>query len=217
MISSPKGQNSTHGKVDSGLGGAIFEDNNVDDSNSVLHLVIYGDTKAYIAAPEILRDSLKSKDTASYFNDVSFQIQSCACYHPYLQPQLVCLVEAIINSPPCHFPGRLPSQFYTALTTPMADRTEWNYDLVSDASRRTPCRIRDYIHLNVFIARLLPVIDKPRDPKQRFSGLNNALFVLSTSLEGHPESLNSPDVEITAAAQYMIHSGTFIFSKCNMK
>lgn len=45
-------------------------------------------------------------------------------------------------------------------------------------------------------------------------GLDDALFILSTALEDHPESHHSPDIDIPAAAQYVTHAGSVLFEAC---
>ena len=96
----------------------------------------------------------------------------------------------------------------------IGDAAQSNYGVLSEERHRTPDLISDHIHLNRFLARLLLALDKPEGPGDHITGLDDALFILSTSLEEHADSHDLPNVNIHAAAQYMIHAGELFFEAC---
>lgn len=96
----------------------------------------------------------------------------------------------------------------------IGDTTQSNYGNIFDERHRTPDLISDHIHLNRFIARLLSALGDVENPGERITGPDDALFILSTGLEDNSESHNLPDVDILAAAQYMIHAGELFFEAC---
>ncbi len=97
----------------------------------------------------------------------------------------------------------------------MGDWASSNYGHLFDNSNESPGLIRDHIHLHRFIARLMSFLGENEHPEHRLTGLNDALFILSTSLEDHPDSHDLPDVDVPAAAQYMIHAGELFFKESN--
>ena len=100
------------------------------------------------------------------------------------------------------------------MATTIGDAAQSNYGVLSEERHRTPDLISDHIHLNRFLARLLLALDNPEGPGDHITGLDDALFILSTSLEEHADSHDLPNVDIHAAAQYMIHAGELFFEAC---
>jgi len=137
-----------------------------------------------------------------------------ACEYPFLQPQLVSLVACIMQSPPLSFSAERRSEFVLEMVVTIGDTTQSNYGNIFDERHRTPDLISDHIHLNRFIARLLSALGDVENPGERITGLDDALFILSTGLEDNSESHNLPDVDIPASAQYMIHAGELFFEAC---
>lgn len=95
----------------------------------------------------------------------------------------------------------------------IGDTTQSNYGNIFDERHRTSNVISDHIHLNRFIARLLALTDI-ENPGEGITGLDDALFILSTGLEGNSNSHDLPDVDIPAVAQYMVHAGELFFEAC---
>ena len=91
----------------------------------------------------------------------------------------------------------------------VADTTRANYGVLFEESRRDQDLISDHVHLNRFLARLLFL-----NPEERISDIDDALFILATAFEGHPDSHNAPEIDIPAAAQYMIHAGELFHKEC---
>ena len=106
------------------------------------------------------------------------------------------------------------SRFNAGFATSIGDITQSNYGLLFEASKRNQSLIRDHIQIHGFLSRLLSALGGLEDPKGRLTAFSDALFILSTSLEEHPDSHNLPDVDVPAAAQYMIHAGTILFEEC---
>lgn len=96
----------------------------------------------------------------------------------------------------------------------IGDTTQSNFGLLFEERRRTLELIIDHIHLNRFIARLLSALGDVENPGETITGLDDALFILSAGLEENPDSHKLPDVDIPAAAQYMIHAGEVFFEGC---
>lgn len=142
------------------------------------------------------------------------QIIFLACDYPFLQPQLVSLVACIMQSPPASFSAERRSDFVSNIAVTIGDTTQSNYGLLFEERHRTPDLISDHIHLNRFIARLLSALGDVDNPGETITALNDALFMLSTGLEENPDSHKLPDVDIPAAAQYMIYAGEVFFEAC---
>lgn len=183
--------------------------------NNLLYDLIYGKTTPAIAAAEIMGFSRANEDTQPYLENFSMQILSLACNYPFLQSQLVCLVVSIMQIPPASPLDEVRSCFKKSFATLMGDCASSNYGYLFDNSNDSPGLIRDHIHLHRFIARLMSFLGENENPEHRLTGLNDALFILSTSLEDHPDSHDLPDVDVPAAAQYMIHAGELFFEESN--
>ncbi len=119
-----------------------------------------------------------------------------------------------MQSPPTGFSTEMRSSFVSEMATTIGDTTQSNYGNLFDDRHRTPDLISDHIHLNRFIAGLLSALGSFEDPQESITGLDDALFILSTGLEENTESHKMPDVDIPAAAQYIIHAGELLFKAC---
>lgn len=202
-------------QINNGFLRTICEDGDFKDANTLLYDLIYGKTTPVIAAAEIMDFARANPDTQPYLENFSMQVLSLACNYPFLQPQLVSLVVSIMQIPPASSPDEVRSCFKKSFATLMGDWASSNYGHLFDNSKHTPGLIRDHIHLHRFIARLLSSLGENENPEHRLTGLNDALFILSTSLEDHSDSHDLPDVDVPAAAQYMIHAGELFFEESN--
>ena len=202
--------------VNNGLRRAIFEDDEKDPLNILLYDLIDGSTSPTLAAAEFLTVARDSQDTESCFSDLAAQTVSLASEYPFLQPHLVGLIASIMQSAPASFPSEMRICFVKECATAIGDTTQSNYGILfeEEQRRRRPSLVQEHVNLNRFIARLLSALGEPREPKEGLTHVNDALFILSTALEGHASSHQLPDVDIPAAAQYMIHAGELIFNEC---
>lgn len=197
------------------LSKAILEGyDEIKDASVIFLDFIYGKTNSVVAAARVIATARNSQDVESYLYNLSVQIQSLACNYPFLQAQLVSLVLSITRLPLTNLPSDVRSKFFSSFATSLGDLTQSNYGLLFEDGRRTPDLIHDHIYLNSFIARLLANLKQPENPAEVISGSNDALFILSTSLEGGDNSGHGlPNVDIPAAAQYMIHAGEFLYKE----
>lgn len=200
-------------QINNGLLKAIRDDGDFKDANTLLYDLIYGKTIPVIAVAEIMGFARANQETQDYLEDFSTQVLSLACNYPFPQPQLVCLIESILQIPPASTLDEARSCFQESFATLMGDCASSNYGHLFDDSKKSLGLIRDHIHLNRFTARLLSSLGENENPEHRYTGLNDALFILSTSLEDHSDSHHSPNVDIPAAAQYMIHVGKLFFEE----
>ena len=212
----PNTTESLHEIVNNGLRRAIFEDDEQDPLNTLLYDLIHGSTTPTLAAAEFLTVARDSQDTEYCYSDLAAQTISLASDYPFLQSHLVGLIVSIMQSAPASFPSEMRICFVKEYTTTIGDTTQSNYGMLFEEAqrRRRPSLVQEHVNLNRFIARLLSALGEPREPKGGLTQVNDALFILSTALEGHASSHQLLDVDIPAAAQYMIHAGELILNEC---
>ncbi|CAF9939346.1 MAG: hypothetical protein HETSPECPRED_001559 [Heterodermia speciosa] len=212
----PNTTESLHEIVNNGVRRAIFEDDEKDPLNILLYDLIHGSTSPTLAAAEFLTFARDSEDTESCFSDLAAQTISLASEYPFLQPHLVGLIASIMQSAPASFPSEMRICFVKKYAKAIGDTTQSNYGILfeEEQRRRRPSLVQEHVNLNRFIARLLSALGEPGKPKEGLTHVNDALFILSTALEGHASSHQLPDVDVPAAAQYMIHAGELIFNEC---
>ena len=191
-------------KVNSSLREAIFEDSGDDPAMSLLYNLICGNTSTKLAATEIIASINNIEDSEIDFWDLSSQIIFLASEYPFLQPQLVELIDFILSHP--SLPEVPRSQLRSHLVTAIGDMAASNYAHLFEEHKRTKDLVSDHINLHRFLARLLSL--------GGLVGLNDSLYMLSVGLEDHPESHNDPDIDVCAAAQYAIHASVPIFAGC---
>ena len=204
-------------KINDLLRKAILEeaDHEIKDASVVLLDYIYEKTNSAIAAANIIAAARNSQDVESYLCTFSLQIQCLACDYSFLQAQLVSLVVSITRLRESYLPSDVRSKFSAGFVGSLADTTKSNYGHLFEESRRTPDLIRNHIYLNCFIARLLPYHHEASFSSEVLSDFDDALFILSTTLEvEHDSSHGLPNVDVPAAAQYMIHAGKRIYNEC---
>ena len=202
--------------VNNGLCRAIFGNDEKDPLNILLYDLFHGSTTPTLAAAEFLTIARDSQDTESCCSDLAAQTISLASEYPFLQPHLVSLIASIMQSAPASFPSEMRICFVKEYATAIGDTTQSSYGMLfeEEQRRRRPSLVQEHLNLNRFIARLLSALGEPREPKEGLTHVNDALFILSTALEGHASSHQLPDVDVPAAAQYMIHAGELIFNEC---
>jgi len=201
--------------INTGLSKAIQEDHDTEDVN-ILYDLVMGSTTPAFAAVDLVALANRTSGDQAFLLDISIQILSLACDYPFLQPALVDLVASLSRPSPSSPTSPTRYDFVSSFATMTGDLTRANYGHLFDAASSTSTTglIQDHVNLNGFIARLLSTVDSPEDPKDRVTGLDDALFIMSTSLEDHPNSHSLPDVDIPAAAQYMIHAGALLLKAC---
>jgi len=193
-------------KINSNLRQAVFElENSTDDPvTRLLYSVVYGYTSTTLATKDMLSSTTNTKDLDSYLSSLSLQALFLASEYPFLQPQLVDLINTILWDP--RFPEESKDHFSSELITDISDTTKSNYGHLFNEKNRTKDLIDDHINLHRFLARLLP-----------FGGLvdlDDAMYMLCVGLEDFSNSHGAPDIDIPAAAQYVIHAATPIFGAC---
>lgn len=202
--------------INDNLSKAILDaDVEIKDVGVILLDFIYGKKNVTIAAADIVAAARNSRDVESYLYGLSTQIQNLACEYPFLQSQLVSIVVSITQLSLIYLPSDVRPKFFTSFASTLGDTTQSNYGLLFEDSQRNSELIRNHISFNGFIARLLACLKEPANSAEVISGFSDALFILSTSLEGdHDSSHDLPNVDIPAAAQYMIHAGTVFYQEC---
>ena len=191
-------------KVNSNLREAIFEDSGHDPATSILYNLTYGNTSTKLAASEIVALIGNIEDPEIVFLSLSSQIIFLASEYPFLQSQLVDLIDTILSHP--SLPEIPQSQLRSHLVATIGDTAASNYAQLFEKHKRTKDLVDDHINLHGFLARLLSV-----------GGLvevNDSLYMFSVGLEDHSESHNDPDIDVRAAAQYAIHAAVPIFAGC---
>ncbi|KAI4124774.1 MAG: hypothetical protein LQ338_004633 [Usnochroma carphineum] len=110
-----------------------------------------------------------------------------SCF-PNLSAQIISLAANILSCKP-HLVGLIASIMQSAS--------------VSFPSEMRVCFVKEFA-----------TATRHRETKEGLTHVNDALFILSTALEGHASSHKLPDVDVPAAAQYMIHAGELVFNEC---
>ena len=194
----------------------IFGDDESDPLNILLYDLVSCNTTSALAATDFLTIAHESQDLESCFSDLTVQTTSLASEYPSLHIYLVDLIGSIMHSKPANFPSAMRASFIKVFSIGLGDLTQSNYGHLYEAEqRRRNTRLgEEHIYLNRFIARLLSALGEPEEPKEGLTHVQDALFIVSTALEDHAASHKVPDVDVPAAAQYLIHSGKLVFGEC---
>lgn len=91
----------------------------------------------------------------------------------------------------------------------ISDTTESNYGHLCDENQRTEDLIDDHISLHRILTRLLPL--------GALVGIDDAMYVLCVGFEGYIHSHEVPDIDVPAAAQYVVHVALPFFVLCVKK
>jgi hypothetical protein len=191
-------------KVNSNLRQAILEGSEDDPVTRLLYSVVYGYTSTTLATEEMLSSNTNTKDLNTYLSRLSIQALFLASEYPFLQPQLVDLINTILSNP--SFPEESKDQFSSGMITDISDTTKSNYGHLFDEKQRTKDLIDDHINLHRFLARLLPL--------GGLVEIDDAMYMLCVGLEDYSHSHKAPDIDVPAAAQYVIHAAAPIFDAC---
>jgi len=191
-------------KVNSNLRQAILEISEDDPVRRLLYSVVYGYTSTTLATKEMLSSITNTKDLDTYLSSLSLQALFLASEYPFLQPQLVDLINTILSNP--SFPEESKDQFSSEMMTAISDTARSNYGHLFDKKNRTKDLIDDHINLHRFLARLLPL--------GGLVDLDDAMYMLCVGLEDYSDSHKAPDIDVPAAAQYVIHAAAPIFDAC---
>lgn len=215
MASSPSSESSLRSTINTALHRTIFENNDDDDpaTTTLLYDLLYGNTNTNIAVHELIVSATGTKDADDFFSSLSIQILYLAAEYPFLQPQLQALVERTIASP-----NAAASDFTSSMAVTLSDTIQSLHAQLFEQKNKTKDHIDDYINLHRFTARIIAISTPTADMADRaVSGIDDALYVLSTALEAHPDSHNFLDAVVGAAAQYVIHAGSALFEVCRKR
>lgn len=201
--------------LNSAIRRVICGDDASDPLNALLYDLIEGNTTPALAAAGLLTATRESPDLESRFSHLTAQIISLASQYPLFHPDLVRLIASIMHSA-AYFTSETRAAFVKEFATGIGEMTQSNYGLLFEAEqrRRNPRLGKEHVNLNRFIARLLSALGEPREPGEGVTQVQDAMFILSTALEDHASSHKLPNVDVPAAAQYMIHAGEVVFNQC---
>lgn len=199
---------------------AVVEAGHYEEVNNILYDLIFGRTNAVLAAEELTRYAREAPNAEEVFLKVSNQILDLACDHAFLQPPLVRLVAAANGLPPAKCPDETLRMFRSSFGPSLHGMARSTYAGLLGGSLEQPSDeslIRYHVNLNGFTARLMVEEDPSRrkDSSSTFTRPDDALFIISSALEtpfSDPET--SPDVDIPAAARYMIHAAALFLDEC---
>jgi len=122
------------------------------------------------------------------------------------------LIKEVLSFP--GFPTDADAWFTLELAT---DAMQANQGRLFEENRETKELIGDFINLSCFVARLLFVLGIEMAGEGDVAGLPDARFILGTALEDYPEFHRSPNIDIPATAQYVIHAGNVLFEACMIR
>lgn len=152
----------------------------------------------------MLSSITNTKDLSTYLSSLSIQVLFLTSEYPFLQPQLVDLINSILSNP--SFPEESKDHFSSEMRTDISDTTKSNYGHLCNEKQRTKDFIDDLINLQRFLARLLPL--------GGLVEIDDAMYMLCMGLEEYSHSHEAPDIDVPAAAQYVIHAAVPIFDAC---
>lgn len=105
------------------------------------------------------------------------------------------------------------SAFLSSLSSSLGDLTQANYGNLFKNNQDGSDLVRDHVTAHAFYARLLGAVGHVQTPNERISGLDDALFILSNSLEAKETVHGNSNIDIPAAAMYTIHAGNVLFEE----
>lgn len=196
----------------------IAEAGDFERVNTILCDLFFGRTNPELAAEALIKYASQASSMEEILLKSSNQVLDLACDHAFLQPQLVKLVAALNGEPPSKCPNEVLQAFRTSFGLSFHDMARATYGgLRTLEQQNDESSVRYYVNLNGFTARLMVEEDASRknDPSSTFTRPDDALFIISSALEA---PLSSPeaslDVDIPAAAQYMIHAAAVFLREC---
>ena len=139
---------------------------------------------------------------------MTHELASLAADYPVLHPHLIALISAIY---------RLPSstsrrtEFLGSFSQNLGDSTQANYGHLFE--NNWPYLKANHEAINGFYARLLNAVGDWQIPEEVITGLYDALFIVSGAIEDEPTAHENPDIDVPAAAMYMIHASTLFFEE----
>ncbi|KAI9666518.1 MAG: hypothetical protein M1821_004454 [Bathelium mastoideum] len=187
------------------LSRAILGDTGGDDVDKLLYNLCLGLSPPELVAEDFIVLANTSSDTVAIVSNLGYSILSLACDYAFLQPQLVDLIRTMLPASP----SEIRIQFIQEFSKITGDYAHSNHALLFESRNRTSSRIQDYIHLHRFFARLLGAI-----PNEGPVRIEDAFYIVSIALEDHSESHEAPDIDISAAAQYMIWAAKVFLEGC---
>ncbi|KAL9087246.1 MAG: hypothetical protein Q9165_006740 [Trypethelium subeluteriae] len=192
------------------LSQAILGNTGGDEVDKLLYKLCFGHTSPELAAADLFILASSSSDANSIVSNLSDQILSLACDYPFLQPHLAGLIKAILLASPSEaLTLEVRTLFAKEFSITTGDYAQSNHGLLFEPRHRTRVRIQEHINLHRLFARLLGEV-----PDEGLVHIEDAFYIISTALEDHPESHNAPNIDIPAAAQYMIWAGKVFLKGC---
>lgn len=179
--------------------------------DEMLCKLVFGAITADWAAETILSD-LKGVSTQTQMTDLCTTILSLACEFPFFHHRLTALLLSVRNMKDGKG-NTTRSSFLSRMSTLSGDQLRSGYASMFDDDLEA-ASIAEYINLHGFLASTLSDPSVVIPPQEQIFGFEDALFIISTSLEEHVDSHNKFNVDIPAAAQYMIHAGPAIYRAC---
>lgn len=174
----------------------------------ILHDVLFGRTIAGLGAVDVL---CVGETSSSEMYDLCRVIITLACEFPFLQPRLVALISSVAQLRRRGY-DTLEPKFLKPMATIIGDLSQSNYARMFDEGTNTS-EITEYVNLHGFLASIIAEMGVML-PNEQITGIADALFIISTSLEDHRESHHKPHVDVPAAAQYMIQAAALIYQSC---
>ena len=179
------------------------------ESLIIFHLV-NGHTSPHLAAIDLLITITQAHKPSELLTIITTDLASVVTEYPTLHPQLIALVSAIYSLS-SSTPQR--SAFLSSLSSSLGDLTQANYGNLFENNQDGSDLVRDHVTTHGFYARLLDAVGHVQIPNERISGLDDALFILRNSLEAEETVHGNSNIDIPAAAMYMIHAGNILFKE----
>jgi len=167
---------------------------------NILYDLTINSISPQLAAEELVQFALQEADTKLAFLDLSTQTLSLACESPYAHLQLAALIRSITENAGDDIPSKVREQFRSTFATALGDHAQSEFAQLQERKElQESDQAAEYAHLNGFIAHLLATLK--RQGPERITGLDDALFIISSVLEEDP-----PKADVRDAAPYFLHA-----------
>lgn len=191
--SQPAGGESLRWSINKDVRNVISEESADNLVTSLLYDLICGTISATLVADEIVSSAARDQDADAYLSSLSRQILFLVSEYLFLQFELVGLEKDDLELPTLR--TELMAEFALELAT-RRSRTMGTCPKQGGGLRNS----------STIISILIVLSHEERVEESGITGLDDALFILITALEDHPEFHRSPTFDIPAAAQYVICS-----------
>lgn len=195
-------------QVSSLLRKEILEGGPSSAESSIIFGLINGRTSPCVAAVDLLAVVARAQDSLEVMDFIIERLFSLITDYPLLQPHLIALLSAMYNLP-SSTPQR--REFLGVFSQWAREATHADYSHLFN--EELPELIRDYIAMSGFYARLLNLMGEWPVLEGDITGLWDALFVLCEAIEDETTAHTNPNIDISAAAMYLIHAGEILFKE----